>query len=425
MMIEQHYDEEVLAGFLAEPIDSAARDRHLAACSLCKQTLKSIRDTAGLLKQPDVWNSESFSSAPRSETLAFLRNVQRTMADEDAVAEVYVKQLLAGSRETWAPRLAEHPEWRTAGVVRKLITATDRYNYRSPLDAVELTRITAEIADSLPSNPSSDSLVADAWREHAYAQLIIGSYNDATAAVDRADRFVPEGSGFAGARTTLMRALVLRNQEKWTDAATMARRAAAEFLRYGDIPKYFSARMTEAFVLYDNSQFRKASVVYAELSPLQSQIPPQTLALALHNEGLCHREVGEFGRAEKCFVNAIALADGLQMTLLRTKALWHLARVLMRQSRYDDALNVLNPLLNEFEELGVAHDLACVSVDIAESLLAVGRVAEVAGLCRRAIEFFRVSGLAHTTEAMTALAYLQEAAVAGRLTVNDVAEMRV
>ncbi|HEY4643024.1 MAG TPA: hypothetical protein VII75_16915, partial [Thermoanaerobaculia bacterium] len=202
-MIEQHYDEEVLAGFLAEPIDSAARDRHLAACSLCKQTLKSIRDTAGLLKQPDVWNSESFSSAPRSETLAFLRNVQRTMADEDAVAEVYVKQLLAGSRETWAPRLAEHPEWRTAGVVRKLIAATDRYNYRSPLDAVELTRITAEIADSLPSSPSSDSLVADAWREHAYAQLIVGSYNDATAAVDRADRFVPEGSGFAGARTTL------------------------------------------------------------------------------------------------------------------------------------------------------------------------------------------------------------------------------
>ena len=141
MMIEQHYDEEVLAGFLAEPIDSAARDRHLAGCSLCKQTLDSIRDTAGLLKQPDVWNRESFSSAPRPETLAFLRNVQRTMSDEDAAAEVYVKQLLAGSRETWAPRLAEHPEWRTAGVVRKLIAATDRYNFSSPLDAVELTRI--------------------------------------------------------------------------------------------------------------------------------------------------------------------------------------------------------------------------------------------------------------------------------------------
>jgi tetratricopeptide (TPR) repeat protein len=425
MMIEQHYDEEVLAGFLAEPIDSATRDRHLAGCSLCKQTLKSIRDTAGLLKQPDVWSRESFSSAPRPETLAFLRNVQQTMADEDAVAEVYVKRLLSGSRDTWAPRLAEHPEWRTAGVVRKLIAATDRYNFSSPLDAVELTRITTEIADSLSPCRSRDSLTADAWREHAYAQLIVGSYKEAIAAVDRADRFVSAVSDFARARTTLMRALVLRNQENWTDAATMARRAAADFLRFGDIGKYFSARMTEAFVLYDNSQYRKAAVVYAELAPLHPQIPPQSLALALHNEGLCHRELGEFGLAERCFVNAVALADRLQMTLLRTKALWHLARVLMRQTRYDDALKVLNPLIAEFEELGVSHDLACASVDIAESLLALGRVDEVAGLCRRAIEFFRVSGLAYTTEAMTALAYLQEAAVAGRLTVNDVAEARV
>src|SRR5947209_15874591 len=166
MMIEQHYDDEVLAGFLAEPIDSAARDRHLAGCAMCKQTLKSIRDTAGLLKQPDVWNSESFSSAPRPETLAFLRNVQRTMSDEDAAATVYVKQLLAGSRETWAPRLAEHPEWRTAGVVRKLIAATDGYNFRSPLDAVELTRITTDVAESLPSTTMRDSLVADACRNH-------------------------------------------------------------------------------------------------------------------------------------------------------------------------------------------------------------------------------------------------------------------
>jgi tetratricopeptide (TPR) repeat protein len=425
MMIEQHYDEEVLAGFLAEPIDSAARDRHLACCSLCKQTLNSIRDTAGLLRQPEVWNRESFSSAPRPETLAFLRNVQRTMADEDAAAEVYVKRLLAGSRDTWAGRLADHPEWRTAGVVRKLIAATDGYNFSSPLDAVEVTRITANVAESLKSSAIRDSLVADAWREHAYAQLIVGSYNEAIAAVDRADRFVSAGSDFAGARTTLMRALVLRNQENWIEAATMARRAAAEFLQFGDITKYFSARMTEAFVFYDNSQFRKAAVVYAELSPLHPQIPPQTLALALHNEGLCHREVGEFGQAEKCFVNAIALADRLQMTLLRTKALWHLARVLMRQTKYDAALKVLNPLLSDFEELGVSHDLACASLDIAESLLAIGRVDEVAGLCRRAIEYFRVSGLAYTTEAMTALAYLQEAAVAGRLTVRDVAEVRV
>jgi tetratricopeptide (TPR) repeat protein len=425
MMIEQHYDEEVLAGFLAEPIDSAARDRHLAGCSLCKQTLNSIRDTAGLLKQPDVWNRESFSSAPRPETLAFLRNVQRTMSDEDAAAEVYVKKLLAGSRDTWAGRLDEHPEWRTAGVVRKLIAATDRYNFSSPLDAVELTRIGTVIAQSLPSCYGRDSLVADAWREHAYAQLIVGSYNEALVAVDRADRFVSAGSHFAGARTTLMRALVLRNQENWTDAGAMARRAAAEFLRFGDIAKYFSARMTEAFVLYDSSQYRLAADIYYELEPLYPNIPLQTVAQALHNEGVCHRELGEFGRAEACFVKAIALCDRFQLTSLRAKAHWHLARVMMRQAKYDAALQILNPLRNEFEELGMSHDLACASIDTAESLLAIGRSDQVAELCRLAIDYFRVAGLTYSTGAMTALAYLREAAMNGRLTTNDVAEVRM
>lgn len=425
MMIEQHYDEEVLAGFLAEPIDSVRRDRHLAGCSLCKQTLKSIRDTASLLKQPDVWNREPFSSAPRPETLAFLRNVQRTMADEDAAAEVFVKQLLAGSRDTWASRLDEHPEWRTAGVVRKLVAATDRYNFSSPLDAVELTRIGTEIAESLPSNPGRDSLVADAWREHAYAHLVVGSYKDAVAAVDRADRFVSATSDFGGARTTLMRALILGNQQNWTDAATMARRAAAEFLRFGNIAKYFSARMTEAFILYDSSHYRQAAAIYYDLAPLHPNIPLQTVAQALHNEGLCHRELGEFDRAEACFVKAIALCDRLQLTSLRAKAHWHLARVMMRQAKYDAALRLLNPLRDEFEELGMSHDLACVSIDTAESLLAIGRSDQVAELCRRAIEYFRTAGLTYSTGAMTALAYLHEVAMDGRLTTNDVAEVRM
>ena len=425
MMMEQHYDEEVLAGFLAEPPESAARDKHLAGCTLCKDTLDSLRDTAKLLADGRVWERPSFSSAPRRETLNFLRDVQKTMGDEDAAAEVYIKQLLSGSRDTWAAKLAQHPEWRTAGVVRKLIAATDRYNYSSPLDAVELTRITTEVADSLTASAHRNSLVADAWREHAYAQLIVGSYSAAMTAVTRAEGSVAPGAGYARARTTLMRALILRSMESWTEAATMAREAASEFLRYGDQTKYLSARMSEAFVLHDNSQFREAIGVYAELAPFQLQMSTQSLALALHNEGISHREIGDFERAEGCFVKAIALFDQIQNLVLRAKAHWHLARVFMRRGNYDSALEILTPLRAELEELGMAHDLACASTDTAESLLALGRLSEVAAMCQRAIEYFDNGGLAYSTGAMTALAYLREAAIAGRLTIPDVDDVRI
>jgi tetratricopeptide (TPR) repeat protein len=425
MMMEQHYDEEVLAGFLAEPAESAARDRHLAGCSLCKGTLESLRGTATLLADARVWERPSFSSTPRRETLTFLREVQRTMGDEDAAADVYIKQLLSGSRDTWAAKLAQHPEWRTAGVVRKLIAATDRYNFNAPLDAVELTRIATSVAESLTPSVTCNSLISDAWREHAYALLVVGSYSESMAAVSRAEGGLAAASGFARARTTLMRALILRSMENWTEAATMAREAAADFYRHGDLGKYCASRITEGIVLYDSSQYREGLSIYAGLGIFHSQMAPETLAVALHNEGLCYREIGDFEQAEKCFLKAIELFEQMHSGGLRAKAHWHLARLFMRQARYGDALKILNPLREEFQELGMSHDLACASVDTAESLLALGRPDEVAALCRCAIDYFRVAGLSGSTGAMTALAYLQETAANGLLTIDEVTHVRV
>ena len=73
----------------------------------------------------------------------------------------------------------------------------------------------------------------------------------------------------------------------------------------------------------------------------------------------------------------------------------------------------------------MSHDLACASIDTAEILLAIGRSDQVAELCRRAIDYFGAAGLTNSTGSMTALAFLHEAAMNGRLTTNDVAEARV
>src|SRR5438874_3583223 len=92
MIIEQHYDEEVLAEFLGEPGDAATRDKHLASCNLCQRTLASLRTTAQTLTEPAVWDKTSLSTAPRPETLAFLRGMQKSMADEDALAAVWIRE---------------------------------------------------------------------------------------------------------------------------------------------------------------------------------------------------------------------------------------------------------------------------------------------------------------------------------------------
>jgi tetratricopeptide (TPR) repeat protein len=429
MMIEQHYDEEVLAGFLGEPIDSAARDRHLAGCSLCKQTLNSIRDTAGLLKQPEVWQSESFSSAPRPETLAFLRNVQRTLAAEDAVAEVYVKQLLAGSRDTWAGRLAEHPEWRTAGVVRKLIAATDRAIDLMPSDAVEISRIATTVARHIGGAARSDEafrLRGSAWYEHAYALMYTGAYVDALAALVSAESEFEQVAiaEHEMGRLKIVRAMLYRALERVEDALPLISAAAVIFRNFGDRERYYAARLAEGITLFSARRFREAIRIHEEIA-LQAAIAPRWRASALQNAAMCHRELGDVDAAIQCFTQSIAAFEAAGMMSFRAKARWTLARIFLAQQQYSIALSMFTELRVEFEELGMANEVSLVALDIAEVLLATGKSVGIAEVCREAIAYFEKEHLTSSEAGLTAVTYLCEAADAGMATAALVSDLRM
>jgi tetratricopeptide (TPR) repeat protein len=428
MMIEQHYDEEVLAGFLAEPIDSAARDKHLAGCSLCKRTLDSLRGTASLLKEGEVWERQSFSSTPRPETLAFLRGVQKTMNDEDAVAELYVKQLLVGSRDTWAPRLAEHPEWRTAGVVRKLIAATDRAIDLMPADAVEITRMAVEIADGLHVEDYPPTVVVRlrfaSLFERAYAQMYTGAYVESLGTIASAEVLERTiGSEFERARLNLVRVLVYRSLERRDEALVIAHSTARVFQDYDDFGRYASARSAEAIILYHARRFREAVAVHTTLAN-DDRVDPRWRASSLHNAALCYRELGDFENSILYTLKAIEAFDRQQMVSFRVKSRWNLARLFAAQQRHTEALQILPSIQEEFRALGMAIDVALVAVDSAESLLALNRVSEIPDACGVAMDYFRSANLSYTEGALMALATLREAATRMTLTAADVHDFR-
>jgi tetratricopeptide (TPR) repeat protein len=426
MMIEQHYDEEVLAGFLAEPIDSATRDKHLANCLLCKRTLESLRGTATLLKYGEVWERQAFSSAPRPETLAFLRNVQRTMADEDAAADLYVRHLLSGPRDTWAARLNEHAEWRTAGVVRKLIAANDRAIDLMPADAVEITRMAVEIADGLPEAEGVLRLRGSAWYEFGYSLLYTGAYSDALDALATAE------SSFARTRIAdhemgrvhLVRAMVFRALEKSDDLLPSIATAAAIFRAYGDNERLFAAKLAEGLALYSRRRFHESLQLNLEIANEES-IAPKWRAAAQQNAATCYRELGEFDAAVEHFAMAIKGFEAAGMMSFRAKTRWTLARIFVARQQYGPALRLLTELRGEFEELGMANDVAIVSLDIAEVLIATGQHGDIAAACRQSIAYFEKAQLTASEAARVAVTYLCEAAVAGKATNALVSELRM
>lgn len=426
MMIEQHYDEEVLAAFLDEPADRVEEDLHLRDCGLCSQTLGSLKLSVDLLKDPSVWDTRPIDSAPSAETMAFLRGTAAAIAAEDEAAERHVALLLTGPREAWAPRLEAHPEWRTAGLVRKLVGATDRFNFSTPLDAVEVTRIAVSVASTLPpATAGRQRLLADVWREHAYALNYTSAHREALEAVQQAESALEaDGTDYDRARMLLMRAMVLRMMDRSAEAASLAGEAADVFQRYGDEHKYLTARLSEAAFLADSRSHQQSLEALEKLASYESSMDPLTFGILLHNRAIAHREVGDFARSEVCFVQAVRVLEQIGATALISRAHWHLARLLMRKTEYQRALPLLDRLRHEFREMGMPHEVAYVSVDMAECLLLLERSSEVVDLCRSAMSFFESAGLSSGKGALTALAYLRESAAAGRLTREHLSDVR-
>src|SRR5215210_117323 len=124
MMVERHYDDETLLAFLEK--ERLGSDSHLTDCLACSEKLDTFRTVTDVLHEHDVWDRATVRQDPVPETITSLRAFADRMASEDTAADAILPELLAGPREEWMPRLMAHPEWRTAGVVRRLAVAMIR-----------------------------------------------------------------------------------------------------------------------------------------------------------------------------------------------------------------------------------------------------------------------------------------------------------
>jgi tetratricopeptide (TPR) repeat protein len=414
MIIEQHYDEEVLAEFLGEPGAAATRDKHLANCNLCQRTLTSLRSTAQTLTQPAVWDKTPLSTAPRPETLAFLRGMQKSMADEDTLAAVWIKQLLAGPRETWAPRLAEHPEWRTGGMVRGLIDRVENAINTVPEDGIAIAALAADVATKLTTR-NARHLEGLSYYYRGYGLWYTGRLMEALDDFDHAEGLLSASASaeLDCARVWLMRAMVYQMLERRDEALMLANRASTVFAAYGDTDRVAAARSAAAITLEKTQRFREAAAIHAEVAAME-HVSDRWRVSALSNVGRCYQAIGDLDRATESLVEAIHGFERLGMMTFRSKSRWVLAEIFARQGKHEQALKLYLELRQEFQELGMWNDVALTSLDASEVLVMLGRGAEIGDICRAAIGYFVANGLARTEPALRGLSYLQETAARGR-----------
>ena len=415
MMVERHYDDEALIAILEA--DRVRSDAHLPECTVCNEKLESFRLISGALTDNDVWDTRELRLDPVPSTIATLRAFADRMSAEDTEAARILPELLAGSREEWMPRLRAHPEWRTAGVVRALVAAMPKILATMPPDALEITGLSTEIADHLDPAACGTATVARvrgaAWRDRGYVFQYMGQFPDAITACDKAERHFATCAvdEYDRARVGIVRTLTLRAMENVPAAMAAVRTSTATFDAFSDFNKATAARIAETHLLFSLGEYERATQILLRLEQQVRQTPDaNTHARVLANLGYAYWKMGRIEAALGQYEAAAAILDELGIRTESVRVRWNVAAVLASAGRTREAMSRFQILQRTFEDLGMSSEAAVNSLEMAELLLAWNEYAAVEAICRTAMASFQRAGIPYTSRALTALAYIQEAA---------------
>ena len=413
-MIQRHYDDEAIMSML-DAVPPAA-DVHFGHCPACSEKMDSFRMVADALRDSATWDQRPVDETPSRSTISLLRGFAVSMETEDARAERFVDGLLESPRESWMSRLAAHRQSWNAGVVRRLLAVMPRALDTMPADAVEIAALAVAVAEELDTASNRPDTIARlrgaAWRERAYALLYVGRYAEADVACTRADEefSVCAVDEYDRARVGIVRALIDRLRERPASALAAAKASEATFAFFDDQSRTAAAALSQVHVLYSLHRFEEAHGILLGLERRLSRSGDIAAhAGVLANLGFC---AGKLGRIEEAIGHhemAAVLMEDLENHTEVVRQRWNVASLLASQGRFDVALARFGDVRREFERIGMTMPAVLAGLDMAEIYLFRGETTEVEEICRDAMRSFEIAGIENSAQALTALAFLQEA----------------
>jgi tetratricopeptide (TPR) repeat protein len=381
--------------------------------------MESYRTITETLQEKEVWNLRDPHEAGAARGAAALRAVAAAMQSEDARARQLGDELLTSPRQWWTATVINDERYQNAGVARRLIELSESKIDTMPPDAVEMAAAAIAITDIIDGDESLLQLRGAAYRQHAYAFLVVGQFNRALECIESAQGILEQCrvSDYELARLDIVRSLVYSKVQRFDEALTVSRRAAAAFQMFGDTQRLVSARMSEAYLLIQAHNVREALTLLRKVQQqFWSHVDLNTQAQLLNTIGGCHWNLGQMTDALQCLQMSAELFAELGNAQDSARVSYSVALLLSASGRRADAKKRLRDAQAEFGRLGMVHTAAVAALDLAEMALLENDFQEVEQLCRGAMKQFETAGVAYSTEALTALTFLREAAEQRRAT---------
>jgi tetratricopeptide (TPR) repeat protein len=402
-----------------------AIERHTASCSTCRDTLDFFALAEDDLSDGDVWER-----AVSSPTLDALRALAERIEREDQEARDILAPLFASPAAAAWTDVSARKRFLTGGVARLLNARAHEICESEPLDALTFADAAIRVAQALPDDTYPARAVFDlrgtAWKERARALHLLGRLTEALDSLTKAELVYRQltSPAMGLAMVALVRAIVLYEQQRLDEASAIAEEAEAGFMHLGDQDRSVKALFLRASIRFEAQDIAAATELFGRVLAYGTSIKDaRWVARASYALGNCSLSEQRLGEATAYFRRALALFGDAGPPIDRVNAEWGIARVFLHEGKHSEAIHRLRIVVTEFESRGMVTDAALAGLHMADALLAIGRTAEIGELAARLFRVFADAGM--LTGALTAIAYVKEAADAGALTPRTLEMVRV
>lgn len=342
----------------------------------------------------------------------FAATARRLQREREESAELVERVLRETPRADW-PRLAEDPGMRNSGVLDRLSREVQRCLDRDPQEALAMSNLATAIAETLPLDAYPAVVLAQmraqAWKDRGQALCYVSRYDDALAALDRAEQILEPFGTLAHDRATvrLTRATALQEVDRFEESLRLLVECQGIFRDHGDARLQLFCGITRGMLLHRMKRFREAREVYEPLLPAASETDAGTRACLHNNLGSALVELGEFEAANMHLSQALAILTELGRRVDAARTELARGRMLVRKGDIAEGMATLSTVRATFLRHTLVEEAGLCGLEIVDALLQRGEAAHAESLAREIVAEFVEAKL--NARAVTALGYLTEA----------------
>jgi tetratricopeptide (TPR) repeat protein len=398
---QHHPDPATLERFVCgdlSPVERCWIERHLESCPECEWQADELGTEEevleGLLPPFDPGEYDQAFDRVLSNARGWLPDLFRAI---DSSAVLFAELLGRSPKERWE-RILEEERFHTVKLCQLVMDHSREHWFTAPSAALDLAGLAVSIARSLDTSRYGVSLVEDvrarAWAYLGNAYRILADYAQAEAALDQARRHL-ELSGdpvVRGEVFGLMGSLA-NSQGRQEESLEHCDRALAVYREIGDQRSEARLLISKGVALDDSCRYEEAIRVLSQgVSKIRREDEPLLWLGIQHN---LIRTMNHMRRHEDAWKTLKSTEQAYRETggSPLQKGRWMGAMAASHLGKLDDADSLLLDVRESLAELGIASEVAHVSLDLAMVYARQGRSSECKATAAEVIPLFESLGL--------------------------------